>query len=139
MSKIVAEALNEVYYDRRYEQSEISRFVARCTGKSESTFSRVRSEETEYKHQEAANLSRALSDEMDDDRLAQCYVGATRLLIPRASGTANGRIDDEISDFAVNLGELVEAVRAGDKNRAERACDSLHATLANARAEVDRI
>lgn len=139
MCKVPVQALAVIDHDPRYADRNLRRWIAGRIDRHESTVSRILADETTMDYNQAARLSRALCDELDETRFAECFIGAKYVLLKRAPGSANGVFHDEVVGNAEAIGDWIDAMKDGDSTAARKACDKLQIVLDNMRAETDRI
>ena len=140
MSKVPITALNEIVYDARYRDVNIRREICAAIERSPSTLSRVLAETAFLDQNQSAKLGRMLSDTFDDDRWSECFVGNTKMILPKRFGRANGRHDDDACAATETLGDWIRAMNEGDKRAAQAAITRFRAeVLPDMQAETDAL
>lgn len=140
MSKVPINALNAIVHDTRYRDVNIRREICGAVERSPSTLSRVLDEHAFFDQNQSAKLGRKLGDEFDDDRWSECFVGSTKMILPRRFGKANGRHDDDACAASETLGDWIRAMNGGDKQAAYEALKHFRGeVIPDMEAETDAI
>lgn len=129
-SDYMADKLHQAFMDVRYKDDVPVSVVAEVSGLSESqiyTWSN-RDEFDKAKAKHLWTMARGLAERIRNYRMIQALLPVgDRIVTSSETPAADGRIEDEVADGTVLLGQVAMAFRGGDADGLRRACEGLQA------------
>lgn len=137
MARIFSEALNQILSERNARVT--ARELADVAGCSRDMIYKAKNDQANLSLNGARSLSRYMLRQYGDTRLAECFLTPAYEVSPREAAKANGSIEDEATDATIEVGEIAQAFRAGDRDELSENIGQLEAIVERMKAERDRL